>query len=141
MKQNEIWLLFRDGNHPLRYFLKKNFGHVYVLMRDHHGFWILVDPAHTHLDITALNYKREDDVPRLLMQNKGVKVLRIKFEVGYKRKQGISLLSVMNCVSIAKYAIALRLCAFTPYQLYKRLVKMEQKQRYKSGIDSVTQFI
>jgi len=44
-------------------------------------------------------------------------------------------LKLFTCVSIIKYILGIKCFAITPYQLYKRLLKMEGKQ----GIVSVKQ--
>jgi len=136
----EIWLLFREGNHPLKYFLRKEYGHVYILMRDNYKFWNVIDPADSYLKFSVLNFNPTDDVPHIL-NKKGVRILKVTVKRIDKRTQGIRLCALINCVSIAKYVLGVKFLAFTPYQLYKKLVRMQRTKQYDQTILDVTQLV
>lgn len=140
MPTKEMWLLFRDGNHPLKYFLRKKFGHVYILMRDNFGFWLLIDPMDAYMKHVVLNNNKEDNVPQLLNKN-GIRVLRVVVRRKEERIQGIRIFALVNCVTIVKYMLGVKFWVFTPYQLYKRLVKMQSTQKFEQPVIDVTQLI
>lgn len=134
-KQEEIktcWLVFCAATHWVRGFLHKDIGHVFMVIRDDYN-WILVNHQMTDYEGGILPYERKENVPSKLVKM-GYRVLEVK----YKRCSSIMRLPViLQCVTLVKFYLGIRLWAFTPYRLYKRLMKMGKNGRYKSNILSV----
>ena len=107
-----------DSKHPLAKWLRPDFQHCFVVVRDDKGPWLLVDPAAgvPRLSVIGLN---DFDV------------------VGFYRKMGLTVvettrsdepfylpLTVANCVGMVKVVIGLRApLIVTPYALYRRLTR------------------
>ncbi len=131
----DAWLIFKSGEgYWLGRFFKKGFGHVLYLTKDEYN-WMAHDPHKLRLCSFVPSYKVGEDLPRLL-RNDGYTVLKITFfDRSTKTKMRHSRLN--NCVSFVKYALGIKVFAFTPYGLFKKLLRLNERQRFKNGIRNV----
>lgn len=120
-------------------FLRHGFGHVFVVMTDNeevhgntHKNCIQVDPLFSNMNFYTFLVSEKDlikafDIPGYTALELVIEVMEPEFNLmGFK---------LFTCVSIIKYILGIKCFAITPYQLFKRLLKMQGKQ----GIVSVKQ--
>lgn len=138
MRTHTIWLIFRGTKLPLLRYLKYPFGHVLGLTKDEFN-WMVVDPMHFRLYPFIVSSSPKEDLPnQIKRQEDGVIVLKVVIDADYEPVH-IFRLSLFTCVSIMKYFLGLKIFAFTPYRLYKKLLKMRDSGNYRSPIVSVEQ--
>lgn len=113
----EYWLIFKHSEHWSQTFLKKGFGHCYVVTRDKFE-WYVLDPKSYGINVQILGYPLSDDVPRIL-KNRGHKV--IKLIIKNTDKQYFRLPRFVTCITLVKYFMCIKVFALTPYQLFKQL--------------------
>lgn len=144
MKQMEetktIWICFRDAQFFIRHFTKKGFGHVYVLMRDEFN-WMMLDPRNNSLHIELLPFNASEDVPTLIKKEMGHTILKIIVEDKIQKWPNLNPFYMVQCVNIVKYILGIKVFAFSPYGLYRYLIKMKRKNRYKKGIVEIEHVI
>ena len=132
---NDAWLIFKNGEgYWLQRFLKKGFGHVLYLTRDKYN-WIAHDPHKLKLCSFVPPYKVSDDLPRLLRAD-GYTVIKITF-FDRSTKTKIRHSRLNNCVAFVKYALGIKLFTFTPFGLYKKLLTLSERKKFKNGIRNV----
>lgn len=133
--RHDVWLIFKQGEgYWLQRFLKRGFGHVLLLGKDKYN-WLYLDPHQLKLTWGIPPFQVSENLPRL-MRNDGYTVLKITF---FDRAtfQKIRHSRLNNCVSFIKYALGIKVLAFTPYQLYKKLLSLSERQKFKNGIHAV----
>lgn len=125
------WVFFRDGDNWFqRWFLKKDFGHIFLLTKDKYN-WILIDPLPDFLNTTVLSYRVDEDVPGKISKMTQAKCVLITVDKDITGRQkfrpAMALIPrFVSCVGIVKYILGLRSNALTPYGLYKELLKKER---------------
>ena len=136
MTTQTVWLIFRETKLPLLRFLRKPFGHVIGITRDDFN-WLVVDPMHFRLRSFILDYPAKENLPDIIKRHeKNVRILKIVIDDTYEPVH-IFRLSLFTCVSVMKYYLGVRLFAFTPYRLYKKLLKMQNGGNRPAPIISV----
>jgi len=135
-----VWIGFKEAKFFIRHFLKKDFGHVYVLMKDYYN-WGLIDPRNKSLEVMLLPYRPEENVPFITKKEFGHSILEVVVEKKINKWPNLNPFYMINCVNIVKYVLGVRLFCFTPYGLYKKLSKMNKKKKYTAGILKVTEII
>lgn len=115
----EYWIVFKHSTHWTQRFLKAGFGHCYVLTKDKYN-WYTIDPRTCRLELQILGYAVNDDVPRIF-KSQGCNVVKVMAYDVRKSRLHFKSLAFINCVGIVKYVLGVKLLAFTPYQLYKKL--------------------
>jgi hypothetical protein len=131
----DVWLVFKQGEgYWLQKFLKKGFGHVLMVSKDEYN-WIFHDPHRLRLTHGIAPYKVTEPVPRLL-RNEGYTVLKITF-FDRSTKNSIRHSRLNNCVSFIKYALGIRIRAITPYSLYRKLLRLSERDKFRNGIRTV----
>jgi len=132
------YLVFRSGNHCLSKYLKEGFGHVGVLQSDNFN-WIYIDPQNMYLNCTILDFCKTDNVPKV-MKNLGYTVLKVETKdlTKYKKERAKFFKLGLHCVTVVKYITGIRGIVWTPYQLFRKLMKMKKKGRYNSDVINVT---
>lgn len=129
------YLVFSNGTHWTNKFEKNEFGHVYVLENDGYN-WYTISGTDTICRFNILPIDNDVDVVKRLLSKNNISIL----EVQYIEHGSDSLLRIefQSCVSMAKYYIGLKSWVFTPYQLYKQLLKFNhKKRRFKSNVINV----
>lgn len=116
----DYWLVFDKGQHWICKFLKKGFGHVFILVRDQYG-WLAINPCSYGLEVTHLPFLKEQDAPRYF-EKQGDKVMRVSVPAK-KRSKVFHGVRFFTCVWLIKYYLGITLKAYTPYGLYKALFK------------------
>jgi hypothetical protein len=131
----DMWLIFKQGEgYWMQRFLKKGFGHVLLLTKDQYN-WIYLDPHKLRLTCGIPPYTVDDNLPKML-KDEGYTVIQVTFfDRDTHKKLRHSRLN--NCVSFVKYAMGIKLWAFTPYGLYKKLLRLNKTQRFINGITEV----
>ena len=104
-----------------------------VLQRDEFN-WLLLDPQNEWLGWTILPYKITDNVPKIFSSHVNQTVLRVKTRLPIKEKMRWNLLRVGSCVNIVLYMTGIKASIWTPYQLFKRLMRLQKKQSMKNGV-------
>ena len=133
-KTTTYWVIFCKAPSIIKYFLKKDFGHVCVLTHDKYN-WYIMDPAKTKWRINILAYTLEQDVPNIL-KNQSTAMLRVDlYERDWARQH--KYFGITTCVSNAMYAMGIKLWTFTPYGLYKKLLKLSHLPLKPCGIQSI----
>lgn len=124
---NERWVFFCDNNSVKNSFLKKNYRHSFIITRDQFN-WILIDPENKQLTVKILPYSTSFDLPKKIL-GECLDYSCIKLEIKDKKKKHICLpWRFFTCVGIVKYSLGLSIHALTPYRLYKKLKKLENKK-------------
>ncbi len=124
--QDEFFLVFTEGDYWTSHLLKRGFEHVYVVFCD--GFnWIMMSPMSNRLDVRVVSLGADAFYPRLIKKaHPRHTVLGVKVadnSRGYVfRKFGF-----ISCVSVIKYMLGVRGFAFTPYQLFREIIKLKNK--------------
>ena len=127
--KNEFWLIFRDSPHNVSRRCKAGFQHVFILMKDSFN-WILVNPTSTQLDIRILGYETNEYVPSIFMKNprRSIHIVRV---VTYDKEASYWRVPFnVGCMGQVKYITNIKGIFFTPYQLYKKLVKGNNLTRF-----------
>lgn len=131
----EFWIGFRDAHGWPRHFLKKGYQHCYVLFKED-GRWIELNPRNYIFQCFLLNEKEVsiEDFPKLLNEDKEHPFIRIKIEQKWGKRFAWNVFKRMHCTNMVKYILGVRLLAWTPYQLYKKLVHMSPSMMAAKGI-------
>lgn len=117
MFDKEYWLVFKHSEHWSQFFLKKGFGHCYIVMKDKFE-WYVLDPKSYGINVQILGYSLKDDVPRIL-KKQGHKVIKIITK--NTDKQYFKLPRFVTCITLVKYFMGIKIFSLTPYQLFKKL--------------------
>ena len=119
----EWYVCFKDvpNKHWVQRFLNKGFRHCYAFKESPGGkFIILVEPMRSHLDIDIVPLNKEN-FTKMTDCNKFVKVI-----VQYDLNKDRGHFCRFSCVEVVKSLIGVKsFWTFTPYQLYKRLLKCQ----------------
>lgn len=130
--QNEAWLIFREGDHKLRWLFKEGYGHVSILYKD--GFnWMLIAPKERELEIIILPYDAKEDAPQWIANSEYMTIYKIDYNKNTKNYLFPRFLIGFSCVSLVKYFLGYKDYSITPYKLLKNL------RKYKQNIINVKQ--
>lgn len=114
----DFWFIFSgQARHPLTRWLRKDFKHVSVLT-DLAGICFMLDPLHRGVNI---GFNADVSVPDAVAQFKaqGFRIVQLSIAKPESQRQ----LPVLTCASYLAYTCGIRFWGFTPYQLYKELIK------------------
>jgi hypothetical protein len=122
MTDKTAYIVFKESDNWSKYFLKKNFGHVFMLIND--GFnWIKIEGTRAQLDINILTafahdavYKRMKDMYPLST------IMKVRWHPRSEKWQ-MRMVRNCSCVGVVLYILGLPFYLFTPYQLFKYLKK------------------
>lgn len=131
----DYWLVFKQSQgYWLQKFLRVGFGHVFVVTKDEYN-WIVIDPHKLKLVTVIAPFKTSENFPRMLVKD-GYKVIKVST---YDRETSKKLryLQPNFCVPLVKYILGIKVRAWTPYGLYKKLLSLTEKQKHATGIKSV----
>lgn len=131
--KTELYLVFCHRDHWGNKLLKTGFSHVYILKKDKYN-WYMLNPHCRILSFSVLDIDINTDIPKLISYGKNdiifrknfkhhQKVIKVNIDMYNSSIPFISILPKLNCVGIAMYAIGINKCIFTPYRLYKFLLK------------------
>lgn len=134
MQVNSYWLVFTSGDYWWRHFLKKGFAHCYLLTADDYN-WLRINPTIKRLEVAILNYERHVDVPALLANDNTI----IKIEVlpDLMKAYMVPPYCFVSCARTLALIIGLRFCIFTPYGLYKKLLRVYNAKQLPKYIKSL----
>ena len=115
------WIVFCDSQDIKNRFMKPNFRHVFLLTKDEFN-WYMIDPDYRFLNIKILPYRADYNLPGkfLINNNKVICILHKK----YTNKHLLNPIRLFTCVEIIKYVLGIQLFCFTPYGLYRKLMKL-----------------
>lgn len=117
--RREYIVIFGKAKHWTSRFLNKDISHVQVISL-HNGFWLRLDPAPYGLDTDVTAYN--DSTLEMIRKMDDVRVLRVSL---HRTKSYFARIGLMTCTDVAQYILGLHLRGcWTPYQLYKRLLRM-----------------
>lgn len=131
---NTSWLVFNKGTTWIAKFLKPNFGHVCILQKDEFN-WLVLDPQPNNLKWTILPYGEKEDVPHIIRNQNHHVIKVITYDLKHQSPKWFYMWA--NCLTVVKYMAGIRGFYMTPYSLYKALIKMESRNRFKHGVISV----
>lgn len=127
LMKRTYWLVFRNGNLWHQRFLKKGFGHVFVIMSDGRQ-WLKLDPRVNRLEPEILGCSRDVYMPKVY-RHLGYSVVKIVLNEQKSPKNIFRPFWFLTCIEIIKYIIGLKLpFCYTPYSLYKKLLKINKLQ-------------
>lgn len=114
--------------------LKRNFSHIYIITKDQFN-WILLNPTRLYLQPVILPCSI-DELPFNQVCKYDDTVLHVRFG---KRDdtQLYGKFGMLNCVTLAKYMLGLRVNCLTPFSLYKRLLNLCPSEKETHAILSV----
>lgn len=128
------YVVFKQGKKLISYLLRRNFSHIYVITRDSYN-WIILDPHRLQMQILIPAVSIDADLPTL-MTGIDDSVLRVEI---YDRDtlKTFGFFGLLNCVTIVKYILGLRLYCLTPFSLYRRLLNFKAADLKTHGVKSV----
>lgn len=120
-----------DHNYPFKRFLKKGFTHCYAIL-DEYDYYVRVDPVRCGLIVDKIQ-KKETNIAQLIHQeDPAAKIIGLEHQLN---EDNNLFWSPINCVSIVNYCLGIkhrRFKIFTPFQLYKYLIKRPPDQKFYS---------
>jgi len=119
----QAWVVFSgQADLPWLRFFKPGFRHCYVLMNDG-SHWITLDPLSSHMDVQVHHVPQDFDMPRWL-KSRGLCVMRADLS----RVEKPAPWMAFTCVEAVKRVLGLhKRLIFTPWQLYRHLIKIKQQ--------------
>jgi hypothetical protein len=130
------WLVFRPGGHWYTPLLKRNFGHVLVLTNNGEN-WLQLDPVANRLEPSVFDLDANVNLPRLLARQPNYSIIKLVLNELDTKRSILRPFFLLTCVEIVKYIIGLRSFCFTPYGLYRRLLRAKRLQKKPHGIESI----
>lgn len=103
--------------------LKNEFGHVFVVEKNGMGSFTVIDPKLHALHIKVYSF----DVINFYKE-KGYKIVKLYFIPSTKMFS--RFFGIFSCVNFVKYTLNLNCKSFTPYGLYKYLLKSKYRQTH-----------
>lgn len=109
-------VVFKSGDHPLSFLLKKGFQHCFVCV-EHNKLWLQIDYGSGMPEIRYLSESSFDLTS--YFKDQGMTVVK-----AVQREKSVTIpLVIRNCVGTVKQILCINSLALTPYALYKYLVK------------------
>ncbi len=125
-KTKATYLIFKDGDGIYGKVLKKGYGHLIIVSFD--GFnWIVIEPVISQLKVTILPVESDADVIKDYFS--GMTAVLMKEGIS-QDKRWICKLRLLTCALFAKYYLGIDSYSFTPYQLYKHIIKNNLGENY-----------
>lgn len=118
------WIIFsNDTDIRLLKMFRQGFRHCFMMMQQDDR-WVLIDPRSNKTDVQILLHPKSFNFPRYYVEQ-GKTVLKIPM---IATPQKIMSPFPVSCVETLKRMIGLHAWfVFTPYQLYKKLLKLQKK--------------
>jgi hypothetical protein len=129
----EFWIGFRSGKYSICRCFKTGFQHTYVLTKSGDN-WVELNPRNHALEVFVLPFPIGSNVPELLVRDHGHRFLYVKVKQKRRSNPSYNIFRTIQCVNVVKYMLGIKLFCFTPYQLYKRLLRLEDFERRRKGI-------
>lgn len=142
--KRKAFVVFKESNDDRIFpkkFLRYGFSHVFVVLTDDvkvhgntHKQFLQCDPLFGTMFLETFSLSEKNVIKAFKDKDYHILELVIEKESPVYACPQIRF-KLFTCVSIIKYILGIKCFAITPYQLFKRLLKMEGKQ----GIVSVKQ--
>lgn len=132
----EYWLIFVPSKNKKHYFLHKKINHVIILMRDE-GVWVVLDPKSSRGCLAVLEYGPKEDVPSYYKKTFECEIVFVKLMNISQPNRYSPWLRFFSCTLMAQYLMGTKWFIFTPYQLYKKLLRCSQNELLNNGIRNV----
>ena len=119
-KEREFYVFFTKGEHLFTPFLKKGFGHVFMIERLEF-LWLMYDPSRYGFQVYVLPQNVDEDIVAQITEvEPTAKCLHLFVQA---RKQ-INYLKprIHSCVTMIESCLGFYVGAKTPYSLYKKLL-------------------
>ena len=133
--RQEFWIIFTKGNAWYTKLLKRGFGHMIVVTRDQYN-WIILDPQHLMLKITIPAAPVDKDLPRAIAYEHD-RIIKLSF-CNRATHPSFGMFGLRTCVTMVKYMLGLRVWALTPYALFRKLLRFNQRAMDSHGLTSIT---
>ncbi len=116
---NEYWIVFTSGKHWITRFLKRQYGHVFLITKDDFN-WMKINPGFDRTEPMILNVGYDFNVPQYL-SSQGNKVVHLR--TGSPRLK-LGRWHIRTCVKECESILGIKLQGLTPWRAYKKLAKM-----------------
>lgn len=114
------WFVFRDGEDPLlSRMLRSGFRHAFVITKMN-NITLAIDPLKGAAEITLMETPTENIL--VYCRNRNWRVVHIM--VRATPEKFVLKLPIISCAMYLAYTVGLRFYGVTPWQLYKKLIKM-----------------
>lgn len=135
----EFYIIFQESGCWWKYLLKPNFSHVLLLIND--GFnWILIDPAINTMSIKILPILPDMGIDmaikdELILEDCSiVKLITHTYTSIYFAPK----VRFLTCTLLIRYLIGVQLPGFTPYGMFKNLLKaIKDPKKRKFGRNEI----
>lgn len=115
------YVCFRRTDRWWGVFLKKDFGHCFVLINDGIN-WIEVCPRLKKAFISIIPVAANEDLLKVYKKElREFVAIELEFSKDFKPKVFIY---APTCVGFVKYVLGIRMWASTPYRLFKKLLRL-----------------
>lgn len=104
----------------------------------HKSKWFVFDPKASRGCLALLPYRKKTDVPCRYKKAFDCEILYVKLMNAEQPNRYTPWLRFFSCTLMAQYLLGTKWFLFTPYQLYKKLLKSSQKELITHGIRNVT---
>lgn len=122
--KQDYYVIFRNSNHWTGRMLKPGFGHVFLLIND--GFnWTIINPTHDLMVFSILPYEPTESVIETMLDDTHT-TIKLKICGNIDANTSFNILNPINCVTAVKYFLGIRRIIYTPFSLYKYLIKVER---------------
>jgi hypothetical protein len=108
-----VYLGFRNSDSKMLSLLKEGFRHIDITVELDDTEWMLIVPSFRQLRF----YKVKEAYPHNCTD---------VIKINVPDKEGYALPHLTTCVGLAKFLLGLRTWHFTPYQLYKYLIRKKE---------------
>ena len=132
---HEGWFVFQDTTLWRQRFLKRGFGHVFYLGRDKYN-WFLINPLERYCQFTILSNPIKERLD-LAAKEKYTKVIYIEYTDNLIGEKPPCWGGFLNCTTASAYLVGIRTGLCTPYQFYKKLLKMKYGARKPPHLISI----
>ena len=113
--------MFGASEHWTGRFLKKNLSHVQVVALLPQNKWVTLDPSPSGMNVGSSIYNQE--TIDMMRKFDNMRILKV---TTHHTKNYFARMGVMTCVDVVQYILGLHFkWCFTPYQLYKKLLRCE----------------
>lgn len=104
--------------------LNKSFGHCYIILKGKKT-WLYCDPLiHGLIIIEVENLTIDENFPQYVVDNSEDKILEFGLPKASRLFNWHVWFGLFNCVTICKFFIGIEGWTITPYQLWKKLLKL-----------------
>jgi hypothetical protein len=132
---NVYYIVFTPAENWLKRFLHPQMGHMFVAIIKNAEV-IEVDGEFRRLDVRVSKCTAE--FLEQHCRNNNVNVIKVTMKEDYKPSYFWGIMLSNKCIQLVYYFTGLRFWCFTPYQLYKKLIKLRYSPaKAKYGIFSI----